>query len=76
MEVSRKPFIVNYFKNNVLKKLRNLDGNLVYVSRRFKYAIIYLDADKGEAYLKKELNKTRGLINISPSLIYDENLNI
>lgn len=73
---SRKPYIVNYFHNNIVKKLNTMEVNVVYVSKRFKYAVVYIDSDKGDNYLKNQLKKTKGLINVTPSLIFDETLNI
>lgn len=45
MEVARKLLVVYYNNYNCLKKVANY-GNLVYYSKKLKYAYLYVDEKK------------------------------
>lgn len=53
-----------------------MDVNLTYISKKFNYAIVYLDEAKGEKLLVNHLKNVKGFIGVTPSLFYDENANI
>lgn len=68
---NRDAFIVTFFNRAVIRKLNQLDTNVTYISNRFKYAVVYVDTDKGEKYLRQNLKKIKGFINLSPSIIFN-----
>lgn len=76
MQVKRMAYIVDFFGKEVPKRLNEMDINLVYVSRRANYAVIYCDVAKTEQALTKNLQQVKGFKSIKPSLFYDENVNI
>mgnify|MGYP000925107686 CR=1 FL=1 len=76
MQVKRMAYIVDYFGKEVPKKLAEMDIHLVYISKRANYAVVYCDQNKGEQALKKSLSNIKGFKHISPSLFFDENVNI
>ncbi|HEY8436449.1 MAG TPA: DUF2129 domain-containing protein [Haloplasmataceae bacterium] len=53
MEIARKLLIVYFNRKHVVPRLKKY-GNLIYVSRRQKYAYLYIDA--------KDLDKTMNAI--------------
>jgi len=53
-----------------------MDLNLVYVSKKQKYAIVYCDVSKVEKELLKQLQNVKGFKSVKESLFYDENVNI
>lgn len=76
MRINRMQYIVEYFGKDVPKKLATMDLNLVYVSKKQKYAIVYCDVSKGEKELLKQLQNIKGFKSVKESLFYDENVNI
>ena len=41
-------YIVDFKGKEVPKRLSKMDVNLTYISKKFNYAIVYLDEAKGE----------------------------
>lgn len=76
MEIKRCAFIVDFKGKEVPKRLSKMDVNLTYISKKFNYAIVYLDEAKGEKLLINHLKNVKGFIGVTPSLFYDENANI
>lgn len=76
MEIKRCAYIVDFKGKEVPKKLNKMDVNVAYISKKFNYAVVYLDEQKGEKLLINHLKRVRGFIRVYPSLFYDENTNI
>ena len=76
MDIKRCAFIVDYKGKEVPKKLSRLDVNVAYVSKKFNYAVVYLDENKGEQLLVNHLKRVKGFISVYPSLIFSEHANI
>lgn len=63
--VERKSLIV-YFKNdNFVKVIKNI--NIAYISKKRKYAVIYLDEGRLKG-IKTALQRTKGVIEVIDSL--------
>ncbi|MDY0346334.1 MAG: DUF2129 domain-containing protein [Acholeplasma sp.] len=68
MQVNRMSYIV-YIKNNeVIKRIEELDVNVVYKSQKQKYATIYFDRSK-EKEIKLALEKMKGVSRYEKSLL-------
>ena len=68
MQVNRMSYIV-YIKNNeVIKRIEELDVNVVYKSQKQKYATIYFDRAK-EKEIKLALEKMKGVSRYEKSLL-------
>lgn len=76
MRINRMQYIVEYFGKEIPRKLSTMDLNLVYVSKKQKYAVVYYDVAKGEKELLRQLQGIRGFKSVKESLFYDENVNI
>ncbi len=76
MLVDRMAYIINFHGKEVPKKLSTMDVNLVYVSKKANYAVVYIDKSRGEKMLSQTLSGTKGFQGIVPSLFFDENVNI
>lgn len=76
MKVNRKSYIINYVGNKVPKKIAEMDLHCVYISKRFSYAVIYIDANKSVSQVADQLRKTKGFRGISESPNFDTSLNI
>ncbi len=76
MEVKRCAYIVDYKGKEVPKRLSKMDVNLAYISKKFSYAVVYLDEAKGEKLLTNHLKNVKGFIGVQPSLFFDQNVNI
>lgn len=76
MEVKRCAYIVDFKGKEVPKRLSKMDVNLAYVSKKFSYAVVYLDENKGEKLLTNHLKNVKGFIGVQPSLFFDQNANI
>lgn len=75
MKLNRQSYVVFYQGKHVVRKLETLPINLVYVSRKRNYAVFYTDKNL-EASIKKTLKNVKGFRNFSPSLAFNENLNV
>lgn len=75
MKLNRQSYVIFYQGKHVVRKLETLAVNIVYVSRRQSYAVFYTDKDQEQA-IKKQLRKTKGFRNLSPSPAFNEELNI
>lgn len=64
--VKRKSLII-YFKSEHF--LKNMDNcvNVAYVSKKRKYAVIYLDENKVK-FVRNNLQRTKGVIEVLESL--------
>lgn len=68
MQVNRMSYIV-YIKNlEVVKRIQELDVNVVYKSAKQKYATIYFDRAK-EKEIKLALEKMKGVSRYEKSLL-------
>jgi uncharacterized protein YlbG (UPF0298 family) len=76
MEVKRCAYIVDFKGKEVPKRLSKMDVNLAYISKKFNYAVIYLDEAKGEKLLTNHLKNVKGFIGVQASLFFDQNANI
>jgi len=76
MLVERMAYIINFQGKEVPKKLNSMDVNLVYVSKKANYAVVYVDKSRGEKMLVQNLLNTKGFQGVIPSLFFDENVNI
>lgn len=76
MEIKRSAFIVDFKGKEVPKRLNKMDVNLTYISKRFNYAVVYLDESKGEKLLVNHLKHVKGFVGVYPSLFFDQNANI
>ena len=76
MEIKRCAYIVDFKGKEIPKRLNKMDVNLAYVSKKFNYAVVYLDEAKGEKLLINHLKNVKGFMRVYPSLFYDENANI
>lgn len=76
MNIIRDSYIIDYRNKAVLNKLKRMDVNIAYISKKFNYCVIYLDNNKGERYLLQNLRKVRGFIRFYPSLFLHEESNI
>ncbi len=74
--ILRESFIIDYRNKAVLNKLKKMDVNIVYVSKRFNYCVVYLDNNKGSNYLLQNLRKIRGFVRFHPTLFNHEEANI
>ena len=76
MQVERIAYIVDFVGKEVPKKLEKMDVNLIYVSKKANYAIVYYDKSKGEKHLVNQLNNIKGFVSCHPSLFFNEQTNI
>ncbi len=76
MQIERTAYIVDFFGKEVPKRLERMDINVVYVSKKANYAIVYFDKVKGEKLLTNQLHNVKGFIAVYPSLFYNETANI
>lgn len=76
MQIERQAYIVDFVGKEVPKKLERMDINLVYVSKKANYAIVYFDRAKGEKLLLTQLQGVKGFIGVKPSLLFNEEANI
>lgn len=76
MQIERMAYIVDYYGKEVPKRLKKMDINLAYISKRFNYAVVYFDKDKGESLLISQLKKVRGFNRVYSSLYFNEEANI
>ena len=76
MQIERQAYIVDFVGKEAPKKLEKMDINLVYVSRKANYAIVYFDRAKGEKLLLTQLQGVKGFIGVQPSLLFNEEANI
>lgn len=76
MQIERQAYIVDFVGKEVPKRLEKMDINLVYVSKKANYAIVYFDRAKGEKLLLNQLQNVKGFIGVHPSLIFNEEANI
>ena len=60
MEVARKLLIVYYNHHNCLKKVSNF-GNLIYHSKKLRYAYVYVDESK----LKQAIDNIKKIHNVN-----------
>lgn len=74
MYANRMAYIVFYQGKKVEEKLKTLPVDIAYISEKSSYAVVYGDKDI-EQNLKKQLKDVKGFKHISPSNLYDENLN-
>ena len=72
----RDSYIIDYKGKATINKLKHMDVNITYISKKFNYCIIYLDKSKGEKYLLQNLKKTKGFIRFYPSVFTHEGLTI
>jgi len=76
MEIKRCAYIVDFKGKEVPKRLNKMDVNLTYISKKFNYAVVYLDEAKGEKLLTNHLRNVKGFIGVYPSLFFDQNTNL
>lgn len=74
MKLNRGSYVVFYQGKHVLRKLETLNVNLIYVSKKQHYAVLYMDNDN-ENEVKRELKKVKGFRGFNKSLNFDENYN-
>lgn len=73
MEIARKLLVVYYKNNQVIRKLAKY-GHLDYVSKRLKYAYIYVDA-KDIKPAMNALKQIHGVTRVEESLVEMETYN-
>jgi len=75
MQVKRMAYIINYNGNKVPQKLAEMDVNCAYVSKKFSYAVVYCDANKGASQLLNNLRNVKGFKSVTESILFDKTLN-
>ena len=74
MYANRMQYIIFFQGKHVPEKLKSLPVDVIYVSEKQGYAVMYGDKSI-EATLKKQLKDVKGFKFVGPSQLYDENLN-
>lgn len=73
METNRMSYVVFYQGKRVLNLLETLSVRVVYVSQKQKYLVFYADR-KQENSIRKKLKETKGFKHMSPSPLYNADL--
>ncbi len=74
MLVDRMSYVVFFKGKKILHKLNQLPVEVVYVSKKQRYAVFYTDKENEES-IRKTLKKVSGYKGFSQSQTFDENLN-
>lgn len=73
MKIARKLLIIYFKKRNVIPRLKKF-GNLIYVSKRQRYAYLYINADKLERTMDA-IKRIPGVMKVEESLVEMEAYN-
>jgi uncharacterized protein YlbG (UPF0298 family) len=73
MEIGRKCLVIYYNSHHCLKKIENL-GNLIYHSKKLRYAYLYVD-EKQVNKSMEAIKKIHGVNKVELSLVEMEEFN-
>lgn len=74
MLVNRMSYVVFFKGKHVINKLNELPLDVVYISKKKRFAVIYTDKSN-ENQIRKTLKKTKGFKGFTQSQTFDESYN-